>query len=107
MHVTRPLISLFATACLAACTAGTSAPTTGSAGTGGSSPAGAAGTVGSAGAIGRGGMSGSGPGGFAFDGGSDGPATCGLQNFQINLEPPEILVVLDRSVTMGRNSRRR
>ena len=101
MHVTRPLISLFATACLAACTAGTSAPTTGG---GGSSPAGAAGTTGRGGAVGTGGGGGvTGIGGFTFDGGSDGPATCGLQDFQINLEPPEMIVVLDRSQTMGRN----
>ena len=105
MHPTRPLISLFPVAglavCLAACTAGTNAPGPGTGGTsaGGSSPAGTAGRGGTGGGSGATGI-----GGFNFDASvSDSAATCGLQDFQINLEPPEILVVLDRSVTMGRN----
>jgi hypothetical protein len=102
VHVTRPLISLLATACLAACTAGTSAPSTGSAGTGGSSPAGAAGTSGSAGTgggVGTGGRGGL--GGFDFTGtGGGGGRTCGLQDFDVERKPAEILLLLDRSKSM-------
>ena len=98
--------SLFAAACLAAaCTAGTNAPTTGKGGSGGSaSPVGSAGTGGGSGS-GTGGSASTGTGGVMIDldGGTDAETTCGLQDFHINLDPPDIIVVLDRSQTMGRN----
>jgi len=100
VHVTRPLISLLATACLAACTAGTSAPSTGNGG-GGGSPAGLAGTSGNAGAVGTGGTVVSGRGGFDFTGtGGGGGRTCGLQEFDVERKPAEILLLLDRSKSM-------
>jgi von Willebrand factor type A domain len=102
VHSPRPFLSLvFATACLtAACSAGTNAPTTGIGGAAGN-PLGGGGTGGS---TGTGGML-AGTGGVIIDvdGGSDVATTCGLQDFHINLDPPEIIVVLDRSQTMGRN----
>lgn len=98
MHLTRPLISLFAAAGLAACTAGTNAPGPGTGGSsaGGTSPAGTAGTTG------RGGSgTGTGGNGLTFDAStSDGPATCGLQTFDLKRKPAEILLVLDRSKSM-------
>jgi len=97
VHPPRPLISLFAVTCLAACTAGTSAPGPGTGGRGGSNPAGAAGTTGGGA---RGGGGGTGVGGFTFDASSDGPATCGLQMFDLKRKPAEILLVLDRSKSM-------
>jgi hypothetical protein len=84
---------------VAACTAGTNAPTTGrggdgsgspgSAGRGGSGP-GLAGTTGAAGVISIGGTSGSGAGG----------RTCGLQKFDVERKPAEVLLLLDRSKSM-------
>ena len=105
MHLTRPLISLSAVVCLAACTAGTSAPspTTGSGGAGGNSTAGAAGATGSGGGAGSTatGRGGSGPGGFNFGGtGGGGGRTCGLQSFDVERKPAEILLLLDRSKSM-------
>ena len=104
MHPTRPLISLFSVAglaaCLTACTAGTNAPGAGAGGTsaGGSSPAGSAGTTGGGGT--GGGSGATGIGGFNFDASTDGPATCGLQTFDLKRKPAEILLVLDRSKSM-------
>ena len=100
MRTTRPLISLFAAALVAACTAGTNAPTTarggdsgggstGSAGRGGSGP-GLAGTTGAAGVISIGGSNGTGAGG----------RTCGLQKFDVERKPAEVLLLLDRSKSM-------
>ena len=101
MHVTRPLISLFATACLAACTAGTNAPGTGNGGSGGNSPAGAAGTTGSAGSGGGGGRRLDGPRRLQFHAApAAGAATCGLQDFDVERKPAEILLLLDRSKSM-------
>jgi hypothetical protein len=92
-------MSLFAVAGLAACTAGTNAPGPGTGGSsaGGNSPAGSAGTTGSSG---TGGSGTTGGGGFSFDASADGPATCGLQNFDLKRKPAEILLVLDRSSSM-------
>ena len=104
MHPTRPLISLFSVAglaaCLATCTAGTNAPGTGTGGTsaGGSSPTGSAGTTGRGGAGGDSGATGI--GGFNFDASTDGPAPCGMQTFDLKRKPAEILLVLDRSKSM-------
>jgi hypothetical protein len=93
------LISLFAVVGLAACTAGTNAPSpSGGGGTGGNSPAGHAGTTGSAATGGGSGTTG--VGGFSFDASTDGPATCGLQSFDLKRKPAEILLVLDRSKSM-------
>jgi len=100
LRTTRPLISLFAAALVAACTAGTNAPTTarggdsgggstGSAGRGGSGP-GLAGTTGAAGVISIGGSNGTGAGG----------RTCGLQKFDVERKPAEVLLLLDRSKSM-------
>jgi len=104
VHPTRPLLSLSAVVCLAACTAGTNAPSpaTGSGGTGGSAT-GSAGATGSGGSGGSSttGRGGSGPGGFNFGGtGGGGGRTCGLQNFDVERKPAEILLLLDRSKSM-------
>jgi von Willebrand factor type A domain-containing protein len=104
VHHPRPLISLLATTCLLACTAGTNStnsPGTGG-GNGGTSAAGSAGTSGGGQAGGTSGTAGVGGINIGIGGGGGMP-TCGLQNFEINLEPPEMIVVLDRSETMGRN----
>src|SRR6185436_10276225 len=100
LRMTRPLISFFAAALLVACTAGTNAPTTGRGGDGGSNSAGTAGkggggpgvagTTGAAGVISIGGTSGSGAGG----------RTCGLQKFDVERKPAEVLLLLDRSKSM-------
>ena len=98
--MTRPLILLSAGALLLACTAaGTNAPSSGNGGHGGSSAAGTAGaagtgsgvsgTTGTAGVISIGGS-----------GGTGGERTCGLQNFDVERKPAEILLLLDRSKSM-------
>jgi len=97
----RPLLSMFAAAvAVVACTAGTNAPTTGS---GGGNPVGAAGSGGS-GSTGRGGSGGTitGMGGVLSIGGAGGGggATCGLQKFDVERKPAEILLLLDRSKSM-------
>lgn len=100
MHSIR-LFSLFAVACAAACTAGTSPTASGKGGsaggnTGGGNNTGAAGTGGSVGAGGTMGL-----GGFDFTGtGGGGGRTCGLQSFDVERKPAEILLLLDRSKSM-------
>ena len=49
---------------------------------------------------GEGGGGSTGVGGFSFDASADGPATCGLQSFDLKRKPAEILLVLDRSKSM-------
>jgi Mg-chelatase subunit ChlD len=96
------LISVLSASALLACTpAGTSGPalagaagTTGSAGTG--SPVGSAGTVGTAGTTGAAGTS-----GLAGTTGAGGGRTCGLQMFDLERKPAEILLLLDRSASMA------
>ena len=102
---TRPLLSILtAAAALAvgACTAGTNAPTTGIGGSGGSNPAGAAGSGGNVGNGGSGGTAPTGMGGVISIGGSGGGggASCGLQKFDVERKPAEILLLLDRSKSM-------
>jgi hypothetical protein len=91
----------FAAACLtAACTAGTNAPTTGKGGAGGTAPPlGSAGTSGSAG---TGGSRVTGTAGVISIGGAGGGGgrTCGLQSFDVERKPAEILLLLDRSKSM-------
>ena len=103
MHVTRPLISLFAAACLAACTAGTARPARATAASaGGSSPAGAAGTSGSAGAAARAATAArrASAASISTRHRRRRRPTCGLQNFDLKRKPAEILLVLDRSKSM-------
>ncbi len=96
MRTFRPLISLCGAALLLGCIAGTNAPSTGRAGNGG----GAAGTTGP----GVGGNGGSvktaGTGGVLSIGGTGGGQTCGLQKFDVERKPAEILLLLDRSKSM-------
>jgi hypothetical protein len=106
LDTTRPSALVLLAGCfVVACTAGTNAPGRGEGGSGGMTIVGSAGTTGIAGGPG-GGVLITGMGGSTVvtgSGGAGGGASCGLQDFQINLDPPEILVVLDRSQTMGRN----
>jgi hypothetical protein len=83
-----------------ACTAaGTNAPTTGLGGHGGSAPLGSAGTSGSAGG---GGSTVTGMAGVISIGGAGGGGgrSCGLQKFDVERKPAEILLLLDRSKSM-------
>jgi hypothetical protein len=67
---------------------------------GGGIPLGSAGTGAGAG-TGGGAPGGSGPGGFSFGGsGGGGGRTCGLQSFDVERKPAEILLLLDRSKSM-------
>jgi len=97
LRTTRPLISFLAAVLVAACTAGTNAPTTGRGGDGGNSAGtagkggggpGVAGTTGAAGVISIGGAGGA------------GGRTCGLQKFDVERKPAEVLLLLDRSKSM-------
>ena len=97
MRTTRPLISFLAAVLVAACTAGTNAPTSGRGGDGGNSAGtagkggggpGVAGTTGAAGVISIGGAGGA------------GGRTCGLQKFDVERKPAEVLLLLDRSKSM-------
>jgi hypothetical protein len=99
LRTTRPLICFLGAAVLAACTAGTNAPSTGRAGAGGSTSAGAAGSAGS-GSTGRAGTTGA--AGVLSIGGSGGGGgrSCGLQKFDVERKPAEILLLLDRSKSM-------
>src|SRR5436190_8454415 len=97
--MTRPLILLSAGAVFFACTAGTNAPSSGDGGRGGSS----AGTAGTSGAAATGGPAGTtGAAGVISIGGAGGGGgrTCGLQNFDVERKPAEILLLLDRSKSM-------
>jgi hypothetical protein len=87
------------TALLLACTAGTNAPSTGR---GGSTAAGVAGTSGAAGSIGTSHGGTTGTAGVISIGGSGGGGgrTCGLQMFDVERKPAEILLLLDRSKSM-------
>ena len=95
---------VFATSALA-CTAGTNRPAsgqggtgpviTGGAGTGGSSSAGATGFGGGVIITGLGGST-----GIAGNTGAGGGRTCGLQSFELERKPAEVLLVLDRSASM-------
>jgi hypothetical protein len=100
LRTPRPFIPLlgFGTALLLACTAGTNAPSTGRGGRGGGNPAGAAGTSGS----GSGGFATTGTAGILSIGGAGGGGgqTCGLQKFNVERKPAEILLLLDRSKSM-------
>lgn len=101
LETLRPLKLLLAAACVAAaCTAGTNAPTT--TGKGGSPPLGSAGAGGSSGAAGSGGSQPTGMGGVISIGGAGGGGgrTCGLQQFDLQRKPAEILILLDRSASM-------
>jgi len=102
LRTTRPLISLFGAALLLACTAGTNAPSTGRAGNGGGGGGNVTGAAGSTGP-GIGGFGGTtGAGGVLSIGGSGGGGgqTCGLQKFDVERKPAEILLLLDRSKSM-------
>jgi hypothetical protein len=96
------LSGLLVAAIAAGCTAGTNAPATGAAGSGGSG-SGAAGATGGAGS-GGGGRGGSGPAGTTGFGGINvggtGGGNCGLQSFDLERKPAEILLLLDRSASM-------
>ena len=94
------LLSGFLAATVAACTAGTNAPATGGAGTTGTGT-GVAGTTGSAGRGGSGPAGTTGIGGFNLAGsGGGGGRSCGLQSFDLERKPAEILLLLDRSASM-------
>jgi hypothetical protein len=96
------LFSLFAVTCAIACTAGTSPTASGRGGSGGGN-SGVGNNTGSAGTGGpAGGGSGTmGLGGFDFTGaGGSGGRTCGLQRFDVERKPAEILLLLDRSKSM-------
>jgi hypothetical protein len=100
------LIASVAIGCFSACTAGTRGGTTGEAGTSGS-PLGTAGT--GSGSAGQGGSSSNLLGGAGSSGGGTndgGGATsgdaknCGLQYFDPNPKPADVLLLLDRSASM-------
>jgi len=94
------LILLSAGACLLACTAaGTNAPSSGDGGHGGSSAGGTTGAAGTGGGLA--GTTGT-AGGISIggNGGTGGERTCGLQNFDVERKPAEILLLLDRSKSM-------
>jgi len=91
------LSGLLAAAVAAGCTAGTNAPAAGGAGAGGTST-GVAGTTGNAGRGGGFGLAGT--FGVAGTTGSGGERTCGLQTFDLERKPAEILLLLDRSASM-------
>jgi hypothetical protein len=93
------LFALSTAALLLACTAGTNAPSTGRAGTSG---AGTAGNSGAAGSIGTSHGGTTGTAGVISIGGSGGGGgrTCGLQMFDVERKPAEILLLLDRSKSM-------
>ena len=94
------LSGLLAAAVAIGCTAGTNAPAAGGAGTGGAST-GVAGTTGGAGKGGSGPAGTTGIGGFILAGaGGGGGRTCGLQTFDLERKPAEILLLLDRSASM-------
>jgi hypothetical protein len=97
----RPLFVLSAPVWLAvACTAaGTNAPTTGLGGGGGNAPLGSAGA---GGGVGPGGSTVTGMAGVISIGGSGGAGgrSCGLQKFDVERKPAEILLLLDRSKSM-------
>ena len=101
MRTTRPWISFFGAAVLLACTAGTNTPSTGRGGNGGGgNTTGAAGNSGP-GIGGFGGSMTSGAAGVISIGGSGGGSQmCGLQKFDVERKPAEILLLLDRSKSM-------
>jgi len=100
LRTTRPWISFFGAAVLLACTAGTNAPSTGRAGNGGGGTAGTAGANGP-GIGGFGGNTTTGTAGVISIGGSGGGSQmCGLQKFDVERKPAEILLLLDRSKSM-------
>ena len=101
MRTTRPWISFFGAAVLLACTAGTNTPSTGRGGNGGGgNTTGAAGNSGP-GIGGSGGSTVSGAAGVISIGGSGGGnQMCGLQKFDVERKPAEILLLLDRSKSM-------
>jgi von Willebrand factor type A domain len=101
LRTTRPWISFFGAAVLLACTAGTNTPSTGRGGNGGGgNTTGAAGNSGP-GIGGFGGSTVSGAAGVISIGGSGGGnQMCGLQKFDVERKPAEILLLLDRSKSM-------
>lgn len=94
------LSGLLAAATVAGCTAGVNSSSTGAAGNGGSGT-GAAGTTGGGGRGGSATAGTTGFGGFNIAGTTGtGGANCGLQSFDLERKPAEILLLLDRSASM-------
>jgi hypothetical protein len=105
MAAPRSLVSvLVPIATLLGCTAGTNRPATGTAGTGViTGGAGDTGTPGTGGTTGFGGgviITGEGATSGAAGTGAGGSRSCGLQSFDLERKPAEVLLVLDRSASM-------